>query len=41
MYGLATKEKVLQQLQELLDRHAADPEGFAASLLPAEMDRKA
>ncbi len=36
MYGLATKEKVLQQLQEMLDRHAADPQGFAASLLPAD-----
>jgi hypothetical protein len=34
MYGLSSKEKVLGQLQDLLDRHAADPEGFAASLLP-------
>lgn len=41
MYGLASKEKVLQQLQELLDRHAANPEGFAASLLPVETRRKA
>jgi hypothetical protein len=36
MYGLSTKEKVLKQMQELLDRHAADPEGFVASLLPAD-----
>ena len=33
-YGLATRESVLRDLQELLDRHAADPQGFAASLLP-------
>ncbi len=37
MYGLSTKEKVLKQLQELLDRYAADPEGFVASLLPADI----
>ncbi|MFQ5640920.1 MAG: hypothetical protein ACE5IR_23325 [bacterium] len=36
MYGLSTKEKVLQQLQELLDKHAADPDGFAVSLLPED-----
>jgi len=34
-YGLAKREKLLQQLQELVDRQQADPEGFAASLLPA------
>lgn len=34
MYGLSTKEKVLKQMQDLLERYAADPEGFAASLLP-------
>ena len=28
-YGLSTREKVEAQLQELLDRHAADPDGFA------------
>jgi len=33
-YGLATRERALADLQELLDRHAADPKGFAASLLP-------
>ncbi len=33
-YGLAKREKVLQQLQELIDRHRADPAGFVASLLP-------
>jgi len=36
MYGLSTREKVRQQLQELLERHAADPDGFAASLLPED-----
>ncbi|MCG8604133.1 hypothetical protein MJD09_03925 [bacterium] len=34
MYGLSTKEKVLGQLQDLLDRHAADPGGITDSLLP-------
>lgn len=34
-YGLATRERVLRDLRGLLDRHAADPEGFADSLLPA------
>ena len=34
MYALSTKDKVLSQLQGLLDTHAADPEGFAASLVP-------
>lgn len=34
-YGLATRDGVLADLQQLLDRHAADPAGFAASLLPA------
>lgn len=35
-YGLATRERVIQDLQTLLDRHAADPDGFATSLLPAD-----
>jgi len=35
-YGLSTREKVLKQLQELLDRYQADPQGFAASLLPTD-----
>ena len=34
-YGLAKREKLLQQLQDLVDRQRADPAGFAASLLPA------
>jgi hypothetical protein len=34
-YGLAKREKLVQQLQELVDRQQADPDGFAASLLPA------
>ena len=35
-YGLATREQVLADLQELLDRHEADPQNFAASLLPKD-----
>jgi len=35
-YGLATRERVLADLQELLDRHEADPHRFAASLLPKD-----
>lgn len=35
-YGLATRERVVQDLRALLDRHAADPQGFAASLLPED-----
>ena len=34
MYGLASKEKVLGQLQEFLDEYAKNPDGFAAGLLP-------
>jgi hypothetical protein len=33
-YGLATRERVLADLKELLDGHEADPQNFAASLLP-------
>ncbi|MFQ5709220.1 MAG: hypothetical protein ACE5HO_17320 [bacterium] len=36
MYGLSTKEKVLRQMRELIDQHAADPDGFAAGLLPED-----
>lgn len=36
MYGLSSREKVLSQIQALLDRHRTNPEGFAASLLPTE-----
>jgi hypothetical protein len=36
-YGLSTREKVEEQLQELLDRYAADPEAFAGSLLPDDV----
>ena len=35
-YGLSTRERVLGELQELLDRHESDPDGFAASLLPTD-----
>jgi hypothetical protein len=33
-YGLATRERVVQDMRKLLDEYAADPEGFAVSLLP-------
>ncbi|MFQ5846589.1 MAG: hypothetical protein ACE5IQ_02830 [Candidatus Methylomirabilales bacterium] len=33
-YKLSTREKVLKQLQELLDQHRADPAGFVANLVP-------
>ena len=36
-YGLSPREKVLGDLQSLLDRFAADPDGFADSLLPADL----
>ena len=36
MYGLSTKEKVLAKLQDLLDRHDADPDGFIESLLTSD-----
>jgi hypothetical protein len=35
MYGLSSREKALQQLQEFLDRYHANPPGFATSLLPS------
>ena len=35
--GLGTREKALQHIQTLLDNHAADAEGFVASLLPADV----
>ena len=40
MYRLCTREKVLKQLQELLDQYHADPAGFAASLLPPDTTEK-
>ena len=33
MYGLSSRDKVLRQLQELLEHYHADPAGFAARLL--------
>ena len=35
-YGLATRERVVEDLRALLAQRSADPEGFAASLLPAD-----
>ena len=34
-YGLSSREKILSQIDELLRRREENPEGFAASLLPA------
>lgn len=34
-YGLSSREKVLGQIGELVERRRSDPDGFAASLLPA------
>jgi len=36
-YGLTSREKLLAQLEELIQRHDADPDGFAASLLPEDV----
>ncbi len=33
MYGLSTREKTIGKLQQLLDQHAADAQGFVDSLL--------
>jgi hypothetical protein len=33
-YGLSTKEKVINQLQEFIDKQKTNPEDFPASLLP-------
>jgi hypothetical protein len=33
-YGLSTREKVLRQLQDVVEQQQADPAGFRASLLP-------
>lgn len=33
-YGLASRERVLEDLGKILQRHREDPDGFAASLLP-------
>jgi hypothetical protein len=35
-YGLSTRERVLSEMQQLLDRHRAAPDRFAASLLPPD-----
>ena len=35
-YGLTSRDKVEEQLRDLVERRRADPEGFAASLLPPE-----
>lgn len=32
-YGLSTRERVLTQLQEMLDQYRTDPAGFIASLV--------
>lgn len=37
-YGLSTREKTLAALERLLERHAADPMAFAASLIPSDTE---
>ncbi len=39
-YGLSTREKILGQLQDLLNRQKVDPAGFATSLLPSDTVEK-
>jgi len=36
-YGLATRERVVDDLRGLIDRHEADPDGFVRSLLPEDV----
>src|SRR5262245_30408759 len=36
-YGLFTRERVVRELTALLERHAADPGAFGASLLPEDV----
>lgn len=36
-YGLATRERVVEDLKELIERHEEDPEDFARSLLPGDV----
>ena len=36
-YGLSKREQVLEELEGLLKRHAADPASFAKSLLPDDV----
>ncbi len=33
-YGLSSRQEVMRHMVALLERHAADPENFAATLLP-------
>lgn len=33
-YGLATRERALADIRDLLERQQRDPQGFAASLVP-------
>ncbi len=35
-YGLSSREQALGELEQLLERHAADPDGFVASLVPSD-----
>ena len=35
-YKLSTRDKVLKQMQELLDQYRADPARFVASLVPED-----
>ena len=35
-YGLSTRERVIEDLRALIEQHEADPEGFAATLVPGD-----
>ena len=39
-YGLYTKERVLQEIEKLVNGHRQDPERFAGSLLPEDTAEK-
>jgi hypothetical protein len=39
-YGLYSKERVLEEIEKLVDGHKRDPEGFAGSLLPEDTAEK-
>ena len=36
-YGLATRERVVEDLRQIIDDHEADPDGYAATLLPDDV----
>ena len=36
-YGLSSLDQVISKMQTMIDRHRENPDGFAASLLPADV----